>query len=115
MPHLVVRGVSSDSLQSVAPVLVGQLAELCECGTDNFTVSGLHTTIAWGGSPEDPPFAFVEVGWFERGNDIRDRFARLVTESLVPLGFAEVEVVFVAYREEAYYINGVAVGAGEEA
>ena len=109
MPHLVVRGVSAEALRSAAPALVQQLAELCDCGTDNFTVSGLHTTAAWGGAPDEPSFAFVEVGWFERGNEIRNRFARLVTESLMPLGLDEVEVVFVTYREEAYYINGSAV------
>jgi phenylpyruvate tautomerase PptA (4-oxalocrotonate tautomerase family) len=111
MPHLVIRGVAPDRLQEAAPQLVEQLSELCQCGTDNFTINIMHTTAVWGGPPQEPPFAFVEVGWFERGTAVRDRFARIVTDTLSGLGMADVEVVFVAYREEDYYINGVAVSA----
>ncbi|MFS0727448.1 DUF1904 family protein [Paenibacillus sp. 1P07SE] len=108
MPHLVIRGVAAELLQETAPRLVRRLAELCQCGEDNFTVHVLHTTAVWGGTPSEPPFAFVEVGWFERGSAVRDRFAGLITDCLQSLGIPEVEVVFVAYREEDYYINGVA-------
>lgn len=109
MPHLLIRGVPAERLQAASPSLVRQLAELCACGTDNFTVNCLHATSVYGGGPDEPPFAFVEVGWFERGQDIRNRFAAIVTRSLMDLDIPEVEVVFQAYREDGYYINGTVV------
>jgi len=106
MPHLLIRGVPAEQLQAAALPMVEQLAELCRCGTDNFTVNCVHTTNVFGGGPSDPPFAFVEVGWFERGQAIRNRFADIVTCAIVQLGIPDVEVVFVAYSEDSYYING---------
>ncbi|HWL26914.1 MAG TPA: DUF1904 family protein, partial [Ureibacillus sp.] len=37
MPHLVIRGVSIEEMKRISKPLVGELAEICECGTDNFT------------------------------------------------------------------------------
>ena len=109
MPHLLIRGVRAEQLQTAALPLIEQLAELCDCGIDNFTLNCLHTTSVIADSPDSPSFAFVEVGWFERGQSIRSRFAQIVTRTIMKLGFEEVEIVFVAYREDCYYVNGSAV------
>ncbi|MCR2805683.1 DUF1904 domain-containing protein [Paenibacillus soyae] len=106
MPHLLFRGVPAERLQSVAEPLVEQLAVICDCGTDNFTMNCVHATNVFGALPGDPAFAFVEVGWFERGRDVRDRFAAAVTRYVSQLDIPEVEIVFHAYREDSYYING---------
>lgn len=106
MPHLIFRGVPAEQLQSVAAPLAEKLAELCGCGTDNFTMNCLHTTNIFGDGSDTPAFAFVEVGWFERGQQVRDSFARAVTSTVQKLGIAEIEVVFQTYRENSYYING---------
>lgn len=109
MPHLLFRGVDAEKLQAAAHPLVKQLAEACECGTDQFTLNVLHLSNVFGNGPDDPPYAFVEIGWFERGTETRDHVARLVTDAIVELGIADVEVVFHAYSESQYYINGSAV------
>jgi hypothetical protein len=106
MPHLLFRGVDANLLSTVAPSLAAELAALCECGTDNFTINALHTTAVFGEPEAAASFAFIEVGWFERGREIRNAFAGIVTQYMLKLGFAEVEVVFQAYREDSYYING---------
>lgn len=109
MPHLLFRGVDATGLQAAALPLVQQLAEACDCGADQFTLNVLHMTNVFGCGPDDPPYAFVEIGWFERGADTRDRVARLVTDAIVKLGIPDVEIVFHAYSENRYYINGTAV------
>ncbi|MCZ8523966.1 MULTISPECIES: DUF1904 family protein [Paenibacillus] len=106
MPHLLIRGVPAERLCTVSIPLLEELAVLCGCGTDNFTLECLHTTAVAGGQIV-PSFPFVEVGWFERGPAVRDLFAQTVTRHLLSLGYPEVETAFTAYREEDYYINGV--------
>lgn len=106
MPHLLFRGVAADRLQAVTAPLAKELAAICECGTDNFTMACLHTTSVFGSHPGDPAFAFIEVGWFERGQAIRNRFAQAITRYVGQLDIPEIEIVFHAYREDSYYING---------
>ncbi|WP_169086350.1 DUF1904 family protein [Paenibacillus sp. PL91] len=106
MPHLFFRGVPAEKLQSVTSPLADELAALCECGTDNFTMACLHTTNVFGSQESVADFAFIEVGWFERGQQTRNRFAQAITNYVRQLGISEIEIVFHAYREDSYYING---------
>lgn len=106
MPHLLFRGVAAEQLQAVAAPLAEELAAICECGTDNFTMACLHATNVFGSLPGEPAFAFIEVGWFERGKDVRSRFAQAVTRYVGQLSIPDIEIVFHAYREDSYYING---------
>jgi hypothetical protein len=106
MPHLLFRGVPAEQLKAVTNPLAAELAVLCECGTDNFTMSALHVTSVFSSNSEEASFAFIEVGWFERGQQVRNRFAEAVTKYVAQLGISEIEIVFHAYREDSYYING---------
>ncbi|MFD0618057.1 DUF1904 family protein [Paenibacillus sp. GCM10027629] len=106
MPHLLFRGVEAEKLAEVSQQLVEELAEICACGTDNFTFECLHTTVVLGGDTTSS-FSFIQVGWFERGDEVRDLFAEAVTRRVKSLGIPEVEVVFIPYEEKAYYIDGV--------
>ncbi|MDQ0111108.1 DUF1904 family protein [Paenibacillus harenae] len=106
MPHLLFRGVTADRLRAVSAPLAETLADICDCGTDNFTISCLNETSVYGDPTDGSMFVFVEVGWFDRGQQTRNDFAFAVTQSMQKLGAAEVEVVFIAYREDSYYVNG---------
>lgn len=105
MPLLVVRGIDPYKMKTISTTLVEKLAVICECGIDNFTIECLHTTAVFGGQIVDS-FPFIEVAWFERGQEVRDQFAKAVTDSVMSLGIEEVEMAFTAYREDSYYING---------
>ncbi|MFC9601790.1 DUF1904 family protein [Peribacillus butanolivorans] len=105
MPHLVIRGVSIEEMKRISKPLVRELAEICECGTDNFTFEVPHSTFLFDGE-EIPAFPLIEVKWFERGQETRDRLAQSITKQIVSTGVGEVEVVFIPFFESAYYING---------
>jgi len=105
MPQLNVKGISAEAMRSVSTALVEELARICECGTDNFTIDCLQTISVFGGETV-PTFPFIEVAWFERGQATRDRVAAAITDHVRSLGVAEVEVAFVVYREDSYYANG---------
>ncbi|MFB9327541.1 DUF1904 family protein [Paenibacillus aurantiacus] len=110
MPQLTFRGVAQGALASVIGPLVAELADICECGLDNFTVDLMETVPIYGGEGT-ASYPFAEAAWFERGDDARDRFAEAVTRHLRAAGVAELELAFKVYREEMYYINGRPCGS----
>lgn len=110
MPHLFIRGITVEQVKSISKPLVEELAELCSCGTDNFTLEVLNSTFVFN-EKEVPGYPFIEVKWFERGQDTRDRFAQIVSQQVLSLGIPEVEVAFTAFSESAYYANGKSFAA----
>jgi hypothetical protein len=105
VPHLVFRGVSVDQVKTISKSLVNELADVCSCGTDNFTLEICSSTFVFEEN-EVPGFPFIEVKWFERGQEVRDQFARVVTKHVQSLEIPEVEVAFTTFQESAYYSNG---------
>lgn len=105
MPLLVVRGIDANRMKTISTSLVEKLAMICECEIDNFTIECLHTTAVFNGEIVDS-YPFIEIAWFERGQEIRDQFAKAVSDSVMTLGIEEVELAFTTYREDSYYING---------
>ena len=105
MPHLFIRGISAEQVKTISKPLVQDLAELCACGTDNFTLEVVNSTFVFD-ADEVPGYPFIEVKWFERGQEIQDQFANIVTEHVHALEILEVEVAFSSFRESNYYFNG---------
>lgn len=109
MPHIVFRGVNVQQLKKISEPLAEELADICDCETDNFTFE-LPVVVSVFRGREIEPFPLIEVKWFERGEIIRDRAAVAITKRLMDLGIPEVEVAFSSYSENAYYINGKSCG-----
>lgn len=108
MPHLWFKGIAADKLHAVCEPLASELAELCECGTGNFTMEISNGTVIWGNEEGDKSYVLVEVAWFERGRETRDAFAAAVTRHLLKLSEADIEVAFRTYSKDGYYLNGQA-------
>ena len=105
MPHLLIRGIKAEKMAEISVPLLEELAEICQCGTDNFKIECLHSTGVFAGKVTDS-FPFVEVVWFERGQEVRDRFAQAVTRHVHSLGVPEVEISFSLFQRDSYYSNG---------
>ncbi|MEH7336049.1 DUF1904 family protein [Neobacillus drentensis] len=105
MPHLFIRGVTVEQVKTISRPLVEELADLCDCGTDNFTLEVVNSTFVFN-NDEVPGYPFIEVKWFERGQEVRDQFAKIVTKQVHSLEIPEVEVAFSTFKESAYYLNG---------
>lgn len=105
MPQLLIKGISVEQVKTISKPLVQELAELCACGTDNFTLEVMNSTFVFDGE-EVPGYPFIEVKWFDRGLEIQNEFANLITKQVHSLGIPEVEVAFTTFRESDYYLNG---------
>jgi len=110
MPHLLIRGVTPERIRAISGTLVAELAELCRCPEDYFLLEVLNTTAAFGGEFV-PSYPFVEVNWFDRGQDVRDRVAESIDRHIRSQGVEEVEIAFRAYSEDGYYANGKRLAA----
>lgn len=105
LPHLIFRGITVEEVQKISTELVQELAEICSSETDNFTLEVVNSTFIFDGN-QVKGFPFIEVKWFERGQEIQDQFTQSVTKNVQSLGIPEVEVAFSTFLKSAYYYNG---------
>ncbi|MDD9266076.1 DUF1904 family protein [Paenibacillus sp. GCM10023248] len=105
MPRLTFRGITVEQLCAISESLVDRLAVVCSCDRDNFTLECIQHAAVFGGKQVEA-YPFVEVAWFERGDEVRDGVAGAITDHVLGLGIPEVEVAFTTYAKEAYYSNG---------
>lgn len=106
MPQLTVRGISQQTMVAISKELIQELAIVCDCEPDNFTIDCLNVTSIFGGEIVET-YPFIEVAWFERGSEVRHRLVQVLSRYVHLAGVPEVEVAFKVYREDAYYINGL--------
>ena len=105
MPRLVVRGIEDALMCSVSASLVEELAKICECDKSAFTIELLDTrTVCDGVGLEASPF--IEVAWFDRGQEARNRFAGELTRQLAAAGVPQVDIAFVTYKRDSFYRQG---------
>lgn len=105
MPQLIFKGVSVEQVKKISTPLVEELAEFCECDTDNFTFEIVDSIFVFNGE-EVPGFPFIEVKWFDRGQKVQDEVAAITTKYIHFIGIPEVEIAFSVFSEAAYYLNG---------
>ncbi|MCQ1059433.1 DUF1904 domain-containing protein [Photobacterium sp. ZSDE20] len=108
MPHLRFRAVEFDHVKALSTKLVDYLEPLMACPREDFTLEHVSTTFIFDGEVSDA-YPFVEVLWFDRGQEVQDQVAQLITEA-VRAEFEEPEqdvaVIFTALTASAYYDNG---------
>ena len=105
MPQLIFKGISVNQVKKISTPLVKELADLCECETDNFSLE-IPQSIFVFNDKEVQGFPFIEVKWFDRGQELQDQFAKIITNHVHSLDINEVEVAFSVFLEAAYYLNG---------
>lgn len=108
MPHLRFRAVEFDTVKALSTALVDDLQPLMDCPREDFTLEHISTTFIFDGEVSDA-YPFVEVLWFDRGQEVQDKVARKITEALrVALEEPEqdVAVIFTALTASGYYDNG---------
>ncbi len=105
MPQLKIRGVEVEKVCSFSKNLIDELEEIINCPRSYFTIEHMPSIfIADGNITEGYPF--VEVLWFDRGQEVQDRTAVAITKAVHGAGYENVDVIFTALKENEYYENG---------
>lgn len=105
MPQIKLRGIGIDTICRLSSPLINELAELTGSPKDDFTLELLHSTfIANGGVV--PGYPFVEVAWFDRGQETQDHAAKIITRLINEAGYPSVDIMFTILDKPRYYENG---------
>jgi phenylpyruvate tautomerase PptA (4-oxalocrotonate tautomerase family) len=105
MPQLKIRGVEVEKICSFSKNLIGELETIINCPRSYFTIEHISSTFIADGSVSKA-YPFVEISWFDRGQDVQDKTAVAVTKAVQGAGYENVDVIFSALKENDYYENG---------
>ena len=107
MPHLRFRGIEREALMQLSGPLVEQLSALTGAPVAHFTIERVQTEFIISGEAV-AGYPFVELMWFDRGQEVQDAAARLITSAVkAQLGEAQdVAVVVLPLTRSGYYDNG---------
>ena len=106
MPHIRARGIEQSALEEVAGSIVEQFAKLTDTPNDHFTVEHIASQfIVAGGASSAYPF--VEVLWFDRGQDVKTAVAHVINTALRPFvgEDKDITVLFEDLNGNDYYEN----------
>ncbi|EGQ9700624.1 DUF1904 domain-containing protein [Vibrio parahaemolyticus] len=107
MPHLRFRAVEPQAVQALSKPLTDELQPLMNSPREDFTFEYIYTTFFNEGEVS-PAYPFVEVLWFDRGQETQDKVAKVITQQVrgVVGEDIDVAVIFSALSPNAYYDNG---------
>lgn len=105
MPHIRVRGIEDSVLQKSSKTIIDGLSELTSTPKDYFVVEKINSKFYFDGEPYDM-YPHVEVLWFDRGNEIQDKAAAIITDTFASYDIQDIEVAFMLYEKRNYYMDG---------
>ncbi|ABU70012.1 MULTISPECIES: DUF1904 domain-containing protein [Vibrio] len=107
MPHLRFRAVEPQTVQALSKPLTDELQPLMDCPREDFTFEYIYTTFFSEGEVSSA-YPFVEVLWFDRGQDTQDEVAKAITKQVRGIVGEDIDVavIFSALSPKGYYDNG---------
>lgn len=107
MPHFRFRALERETVQILSKSLVDELQPVMDCSREDFSFELIATTFFSEGEVS-LAYPFIEVLWFDRGQEKQDICAKAITAQVRKcLGKElDVAVVFIALSPSQYYDNG---------
>ncbi|EGA68155.1 hypothetical protein VISI1226_15481 [Vibrio sinaloensis DSM 21326] len=107
MPHLRFRAVEPQTVQTLSKSLIDELQPHMDCPREDFTFEYIYTTFYHEGEVSQA-YPFVEVLWFDRGQETQDAVAGIITRQVRGMIGEDVDVavIFNALEAKGYYDNG---------
>ncbi|USD60972.1 DUF1904 domain-containing protein [Vibrio sp. SCSIO 43140] len=107
MPHLRFRALEQEMVKTLSSPLVDELLPLMDCPREDFTIEHISSTFFFD-AQQSYAYPFVEVLWFDRGQEVKDKVASVITNQVRSVLGKErdVAVIFVALEPNSYYDNG---------
>lgn len=107
MPHLIFRGIAKQDLIDHSKELIDGLTRLIQCDRTWFTVEHRETEYIFDCAIV-PGYTFVDVSWFDRGQEVQDQVADFLTKFCKRwTNGNDTTIIFHALEGKNYYDNGV--------
>jgi hypothetical protein len=106
MPHFRFRAVEPQLVQSLSKTLIDDLEAIMASPREDFTFEYIYATFFHEGDVSQA-YPFVEVLWFDRGQETQDHVAKVITKQVrhVLSSDVNVAVIFTALNPSQYYDN----------
>lgn len=105
MPHIRIRGMEKKEIKNISTKLIDDLEKIIGCPRDYFTIEYINTTFIVDGK-EDGGYPFIDVLWFDRGEEIRNQVAKSITNQVNTYEYEDICIMFKNLEKELYYENG---------
>lgn len=105
MPQIICKGLKEQEVVRLSQTLSEDLSKLMDTPKDWFLFEYIERKCYVVGEKliGDP---MIDIWWFDRGQEIKDKTAKVVDESIRKMGYEQIEIVFHECIEESYYENG---------
>lgn len=105
MPMLKFKAIETESVCKISKKLIDELQDLIQCPRDYFSLAIDQSVYINDGEivKGDP---IVEVSWFDRGQEVQDKAAKIITKYVNLAECKNVDVIFFVLDESKYYENG---------
>ncbi|SHH34837.1 DUF1904 domain-containing protein [Tepidibacter thalassicus] len=106
MPQIKIRGIEPNEICKISEKMIDKLVDVVQCPRDYFEIECIQSVAIRDGKIA-PVYPFVEVAWFDRGQEIQDKVAKIITESIREnLNVESLDLAFTVFEKERYYENG---------
>jgi hypothetical protein len=105
MPALRLRAIDLNKALTISKLMIDDLQELIQCPREYFTIEVVQSSFIMDEKVVDG-LPMVEVLWFDRGQEVQDKAALIITKHINTLGYKNLDVVFQDLEKSRYYENG---------
>lgn len=105
MPVLRLKSIEDKKACAVSKALIDELQELLKCPRDYFSIELVQSKFIEDGEFVNGP-PMVEISWFDRGQELQDTVAKIITKYINSVGYKDVDVIFHHLEKSRYYENG---------
>ncbi len=105
MPILRLRSIEDKKACTISKALIDELQELLQCPREYFSIELIQSRFVADGEFVDG-LPVVEVSWFDRGQEVQDTAAKIITSYINSVGYKNVDVIFHYLDKSKYYENG---------
>ncbi|WP_343109832.1 DUF1904 domain-containing protein [Clostridioides difficile] len=106
MPQIKIRGINENDICKISEKMINDLVEAVKCPRDYFEIECIKSVAIRDGKIADV-YPFVEVAWSDRGQEVQDIVARIITDSIRNnLDVESIDLAFTVFEKEKYYENG---------
>ena len=102
MPQITVKGLTEAQMKKLSTPLMRDLAEAIGCPED-WLIFELAESRFYAGGEQVPGFPIVEVAWFDRPDEVRERVAARIRDAVLGEGYPLVQVIFTTLTPDRFY------------
>lgn len=105
MPQLKFKSIEGKKLINISKSMIDEMENIIKCPRDYFSLEVIESKFIFDGEYVNGN-PTVEVAWFDRGQEVQDEVAKVITRNINSIGYENVDVIFTALCENKYYENG---------